>query len=115
MSKQLIIYRLCNPVYGPEGNPLTLSVRLNDDGNTFSYSLYSGWQDSGMGNAMSNLQLRESLPTSRIKFDENDEVVPKYRKVSDLHKEIVQVLNTGCGSNKIKSFEIVNQFYLARE
>ena len=110
MSKQLIVYRLYNPVYGSKGNPDTLSVRLNDDGNTFSYSLYGGWQDSGMGQSISNLQLKKSLPTSRVKFGENDEVIPKYEKVSSLHKEIIQVLATGCGSNKIDSFEIVNQF-----
>ena len=110
MSKQLIIYRLYDKCYGPKQNPKTLSVCLNDDGNTFSYSFYSGWQDSGMGNSISNLQLKKSLPTSRVKFDENDEVIPKYEKVSALHKEIVQVLVTGCGSRDIDSFEIVNQF-----
>lgn len=110
MSKQLILYRLYDSAYGPKGNPETLSVRLNDDGNTFAYTLYGGWQNSGTPFAISNLQLGKSLPTSRIKFDENDEVIPKYEKVSSLHKEIVQVLATGCGSNKINSFEIVNQF-----
>ena len=36
MSKQLIIYRLYDKCYGPKQNPKTLSVCLNDDGNTFS-------------------------------------------------------------------------------
>lgn len=110
MSKQLIVYRLYNKCYGPKQNPKTLSVCLNDDGNTFSYFFYSGWDGSGMGNAIRNLQLSKSLPTSRIKFDDNDEVVFKFKKVSTLHKEIVQILSTGCGSNDIDSFEIVNQF-----
>jgi hypothetical protein len=97
MNKSLIIYRLFNPIYGEKGNPKTLSVFLRPD-NTIGYSFYGGWQSSGMGFAISNIQLQESLPIG----------VRKFKKVEDLHEEIVRVLKTGVGSNKIKTFEILN-------
>lgn len=95
--KRLINYRLYDRDYGDRGNPQTLSVSLRDD-NTLQYSCYGGWQDSGVGFSISNMQLRKSLPTNIKTFSNSD----------DLHKEIESVLSTGVGSNKIKSFEILN-------
>jgi hypothetical protein len=95
--KRLIIYRLFDPTYGPQGNPKTLSVLLRDD-NTFTYSFYGGWQESGMGFSISNLQLQRPLPIGARNF----------RKVEDLHKEIEFILATGVGSRRISTFEILN-------
>lgn len=95
--KRLINYRLYDKTYGDRGNPKTLSVSLRDD-NTLNYSYYGGWQDSGAGFSISNMQLRESLPTSAMDFSNSD----------DLHSKIESVLRTGVGSSKIKSFEILN-------
>ena len=95
--KRLIIYRLFNPTYGPQGNAKTLSVILRED-NTFSYSYYGGWQDSGTGFSISNMQLQRSLPIGARNF----------KKVEDLDKEIQSILETGVGSRKISSFEILN-------
>jgi len=65
MNKSLILFRLFNRTYGPGGNPKTLSVYLKPD-NTFGYSFYGGWQNSGTGFAISNLQMTEwELETSR--------------------------------------------------
>jgi hypothetical protein len=97
MSKTLIVYRLYNPAYGKEGNPETLSVYKNDD-NTLGYSLYMGWQSSGMGCAISNLQLKRSLPLT----------VNSYKNVQELHNEISFALTSGVGSNHISTYEIVN-------
>jgi hypothetical protein len=95
--KRLIIYRLFDQTYGPQGNPKTLSVLLRDD-NTFTYSFYGGWQESGMGFSISNLQLQRPLPIGARNF----------RKVEDLHKEIEFILATGVGSRRISTFEILN-------
>jgi len=95
--KRLIIYRLFDPTYGPQGNPKTLSVLLRDD-NTFTYSFYGGWQESGMGFSISNIQLQQPLPIGARNF----------RKVEDLDKEIQSILATGVGSRRISSFEILN-------
>ena len=97
MSKRLIIYRLHDTTYGHGGNAKTLAVRLDDD-NVFSYSYYGGWQDSGMGFSISNMQLKESLPMSPRNF----------KKVEDLDKKIQSILKTGVGSSKVASFEILN-------
>lgn len=97
MSKLLIIYRLYDPTYGKQGNSKTLSVCLKED-NTFSYSYYGGWQDSGMGFAISNMLLQKSLPMGARNF----------KKVEDLDREIQSVLRTGCGSNHISTKEILN-------
>ncbi len=97
MKKLLIVYRLFNPAYGPQGNSKTLSVVLRED-NTLSYNYYGGWQGSGMGFAISNMQLQKSLPIGARNF----------KTVEDLHKEIVSVLATGVGSSRISSFEILN-------
>ena len=98
MRKRLIIYRLFDPTYGPEGNPKTLSVSLLPD-NTLSYTYWGGWQpDGGMGFSISNMQLKRPLPVGPRNF----------KKVEDLHQEIVSILNTGVGSRRINSFEILN-------
>jgi hypothetical protein len=97
MKKRLIIYRLYDPTYGPQGNAKTLSVILDQD-NVFSYVYYGGWQDSGTGFSISNLQLQRSLPMSPRNF----------KKVEDLDKEIQAVLATGVGARKIASKEILN-------
>jgi len=97
MSKTLIVYRLYDRAYSNQGNKETLSVYKNDD-STLSYSLYTGWQSSGMGCAISNLQLRRSLPLS----------VNSYKNVQELNNEIVGVLATGVGSNDISTYDIIN-------
>ena len=98
MRKRLIIYRLFDPAYGPQGNPKTLSVSLLED-NTLSYVYWGGWQpDGGMGFSISNMQLKRPLPVSTRAF----------KTVEDLHKEITSILATGVGSRKINSFEILN-------
>ena len=97
MRKTLIVYRLHDSTYGPCGNSKTLWVSLRED-NTISYSYFGGWQTSGMGFAIENMQLRKSLPIG----------IRNFKKVEDLHHEIVSVLATGCGSNEISSFEILN-------
>ena len=97
MKKTLIVYRLYDSTYGPRGNSKTLWVSLRED-NTISYSYFGGWQTSGMGFAIENMQLRKALPIG----------VRNFKKVEDLHQEIVSVLATGVGSNQISSFEILN-------
>jgi len=97
MKKLLIVYRLFDPTYGPQGNSKTLSVVLSED-NTLSYNYYGGWQSSGMGFSISNMQLQRSLPLGARNF----------KKVEDLDKEIQSILATGVGSRKISSSEILN-------
>lgn len=97
MKKRLIIYRLYDPTYGPQGNAKTLSVILAED-NVLSYVYYGGWQDSGTGFAISNMQLQRSLPMSPRNF----------KTVEDLDKEIQSILATGVGSRKISTREILN-------
>jgi hypothetical protein len=95
--KRLIIYRLFNPTYGSQGNPKTLTVSLRED-NTFTYSYFGEWQETGMGFSISNMQLERSLPIGARNF----------KKVEDLDKEIQSILATGVGSRKIHSHEILN-------
>lgn len=97
MKKRLIIYRLFDRTYGPEGNPKTLSVILGTD-NVLSYVYYGGWQDSGMSFAISNMQLEKSLPMNPKKF----------KNAKALDKEIISILATGVGSHHISSREILN-------
>lgn len=99
MKKTLIIFRLFNQTYGPEGNPKTLSVSMNPD-KTLGYSFYGGWQNSGTGFAISNLQMKESLPSG----------IRTFKTVEDLLVKVESCLATGCGSNKIKELEILNDF-----
>lgn len=97
-SKTLILFRLFDRSYGEQGNPKTLSVYLRED-NTLGYSFYGGWQDSGMGFAISNLQLRESMPIN-----------PKpFKNTKALSQKIISILATGVGSRHIKTFEILNE------
>jgi phage baseplate assembly protein W len=51
-----------------------------------------------MGFAISNMQLKRSLPLGARNF----------KTVEDLHQEIVSILATGVGSRKISTFEILN-------
>ncbi len=97
MGKRLIIYRLHDTTYGHGGNSKTLAVRLDDD-NVFSYSYYGGWQDSGMGFSISNMQLKESLPMAPRNF----------KNVEALNSKIQSILRTGVGSHEIASYEILN-------
>jgi hypothetical protein len=97
MKKRLIIFRLFDRTYGPQGNPKTLSVFLNTD-NTIGYSFYGGWQSSGTPFSISNLQMKESLPVG----------IRNFKKVEDLQKRVAACLATGVGSNDIKEFEILN-------
>ena len=97
MKKLLVIFRLFDRVYGPQGNPKTLSVFLRPD-NTLGYSFYGGWQSSGTGFCISNLQMQESLPVGALNL----------KKVEDLQKKIASCLATGVGSHNIKEFEILN-------
>lgn len=97
MKKRLIIYRLYDKNYGEKGNPKTLSVLIAED-NVLSYVFYGGWQDSGMGFSISNLQLEESLPMNPRKF----------KNVKALDRKIQSILATGVGSHHISSREILN-------
>lgn len=99
MKKTLIVFRLFNQAYGPEGNPKTLSVCLNPD-KTLGYSFYGGWQYSGTAFAISNLQMKESLPMG----------IRSLNSVERLRDNITFCLSTGCGSNDIKEIEILNDF-----
>ena len=97
MKKTLILFRLFDRTYGPQGNPKTLSVYLNPD-NTLGYSFYGGWQYSGTPFAISNLQMKESLPMG----------IRSFNNVERLSDKIKSCLATGCGSNDIKEVEILN-------
>lgn len=97
-NKLLILFRLHDLTYGFGGNKKTLSVFLRED-NTLGYSFYGGWQDSGGGYSISNLQLKESLPTISKEFYSTEELV-QYIKI---------VLKTGVGSKDIHAVEIVNE------
>ena len=97
MKKRLIIYRLYDPTYGPQGNAKTLSVILDQD-NVLNYAYYGGWQDSGSSFSKSNMQLKKSLPMG----------VRGFKKVEDLDKEIQSVLATGVGACKVAGKEILN-------
>ena len=98
MKKTLIIFRLFDRTYGPQGNPKTLAVYLRPD-NTLGYSFYGGWQNSGTGFSIENLQMSRSLPLG----------VRQYKgKVERLVKEIKVCLASGYGSNDLHSFEILN-------
>ena len=98
MNKMLAIFRLYDRNYGPQGNPKTLSVYLRPD-NTLGYSFYGGWQNTGTGFCISNLQMRKSLPMGVRSFNGN---------VDKLVEEIQACLLTGVGSNNLKSFEVLN-------
>ncbi len=96
MKKLLIIYRLFDRTYGPQGNSKTLAVRLNED-STLGYAFYGGWQSSGTPFSLSNLQMQKSLPMGT-----------RGKKVEDIDREVRECLATGCGSRHIHSSEILN-------
>ncbi|NPV12845.1 MAG: hypothetical protein HPY57_13820 [Ignavibacteria bacterium] len=100
----LLKFRLYDRTYGPEANKATLSVYLRPD-NTLGYSYYGGWQGSGIGFAISNLQLKKSLPSSAKKF----------KNVKELQKEIESILATGVGSHWIKEVEELNELPSAQK
>lgn len=101
MRKLLIVFRLFDPTYsrnGQHGNKESLFVTLRED-NVLSYSLIGGWQDSGTPFAISNLQLKESLPLN-----------PKpFRSTLSLKVRVANILATGVGSHHIASYEILNK------
>ena len=97
MNKLLVVFRTYNRTYGPQGNPKTLAVYLRPD-NTLGYSFYGGWQYSGTPFAISNLQMKESLPMG----------IRSFNNVERLVEKIKSCLATGCGSNDIKEVEILN-------
>ena len=99
MKKTLIIFRLFDRNYGPQGNPKTLSVYLSPD-KTLGYAFYGGWQNSGTGFSISNLQMSESLPVG----------IRSFKTVEDLLVKVESCLASGLGSNKIKELEILNDF-----
>jgi hypothetical protein len=100
MRKLLIAFRLHDPSYtrnGQYGNKESLFVTLRED-NVLSYSLFGGWQDSGTGFCISNLQLKESLPLN-----------PKpFKTTKNLKDRISEILATGVGSHAIATVEILN-------
>ena len=101
MKKTLIIFRLYDLSYsrnGELGNKETLRVSLGQD-NVLTYSLFGGWQDSGIAFSISNLQLKNSLP-----LNPND-----FKDIRDLEYEIRQTLKTGVGSHTVHKTEIFNE------
>jgi len=62
-----------------------------------TYSLFGGWQDSGIAFSISNLQLSRSLPLS-----------PKFETIEDLEYEIRETLKTGVGSHTVYKAEVLN-------
>jgi len=101
MKKTLIILRLFDLNYsrGNEyGNKESLRVSLGED-NVLSYSLFGGWQDSGTGFSISNLQLKESLPLNPKEF----------MNVGKLDDKVRNILATGVGSHTVYKSEILNE------
>ena len=103
MMQGLIMFRLYDSTYGPEGNKKSLYVSLRNQ-KELRYSFYGGWQDSDVGFAISNLQLKTSLPLTTNGCN----------TVMHLVKKIKEVLATGVGSRHVKSFEIVNDFPVSK-
>lgn len=81
------------------GNKMTLSVYVNED-NTIGYSFYGGWQSGGTGFAISNLQMRRSLPSS----------INQFTNVNALETEIKLCLASGVGEKTIYKVERLNEF-----
>jgi len=99
MKTTLIVFRLYDLSYsrnGEYGNKETLRVSLGQD-NVLTYSLFGGWQDSGIAFSISNLQLSRSLPLS-----------PKFETIEDLEYEIRETLKTGVGSHTVYKAEVLN-------
>lgn len=98
--KTLIIFRLYDLSYSrnqEHGNKESLRVSLGRD-NVLTYSLFGGWQDTGVGFSIGNLQLRKSLPLNPNQF----------KHITDLEYEIREVLKTGVGSHTVYQAEVLN-------
>jgi hypothetical protein len=91
-NKNLIIYRLKDPF----GNKSTLSVLLKPDSSLY-YVFYGGWQNDGMPYAISNLQMKKSLPVS----------IKKFKTIAMLDKEITTAIKSGV--NDIVKREVINK------
>ena len=105
--KTLIVFRLYDLSYsrnGEYGNKESLRVSLNAH-NVLHYSLYGGWQDSGIGFAISNLQLKNSLPLSPKDFE----------TIEDLEYELREILKTGVGSHTVYKAEVLNSLQATGE
>ena len=101
MKKTLIIFRMYDPSYsrnGEFGNKESLRVSLGED-NVLSYSLFGGWQDSGTPFAISNLQLKRSLPINPAPF----------RNTLALKVVVQSILRTGVGSHEVHKAEVLNE------
>jgi len=104
--KTLILFRLYDRSYsrnGEYGNKETLRVYLGDD-NVLTYSLYGGWQHTGGGQAIGNLQLKKSLPMNPKNFTTTRKLV----------WEIEDVLKTGVGSHTVYESEVLNEISTKR-
>ena len=91
-NKILIVYRLKDGF----NNKTTLSVLLRPD-SSLSYVYYNGWQSDGMPNAISNLQMKKSLPIS----------IKKFNNISALDKEVTAAIESGVES--IIKRDIINK------
>jgi hypothetical protein len=101
MAKTLILFRLYDLSYtrgDNYGNKETLSVYLGSD-NVLDYSLYGGWQNEGTPFAISNLQLKRTLPMNPANF----------KNVKALELEIRNILRTGVGSHTVHIAEVLNE------
>ena len=101
MAKTLILFRLYDPSYtrgDNYGNKETLSVYLGSD-NVIDYSLYGGWQNEGTPFAISNLQLKRTLPMNPAYF----------KNVRALELEVRDILKTGVGSHSVAKAEVLNE------
>ena len=101
MTKTLILFRLYDPSYtrgDNYGNKETLSVYLGSD-NVIDYSLYGGWQNEGTPFAISNLQLKRTLPMNPAHF----------KNVRALELEVRDILKTGVGSHSVAKAEVLNE------
>ena len=99
MKKTLIIFRLYDLSYtrgDNYGNKESLRVSLGED-NVLTYSLFGGWQDSGIAFSISNLQLSKSLPLNPSQFND----------IKDLEYEIREILKSGVGSHQVHKAEVL--------
>lgn len=93
MNTQLIVFRLMDSF----GNKKSFNIIVRAD-NTLSYSLYGGWQSSGMGFSISNMGMKMSLPIS----------VKDFKNVDDLKSVISECILSGY--YRICSTTVLNQF-----
>jgi hypothetical protein len=76
-------------------NKHTLAVNQRSD-DSIGYSFFSGWQSSGMGNALSNMMMKKSLPSS----------VKGFSNIKQLQSEIQSCIDSGVGEKVMKVEEI---------